>query len=828
MTGQTENYYAIATDSAGSNFAIRYMSDGSLKAVYLIGANLYRQNYGEGGVLDGSAVQFGTATGNYASDLAITELYDGQYLVTWREGYHVKGQVFGADDEALSDVVWLSDGVTSSTGIGGYSVILDMNGMVELEFYMTDINGQNRVSHRLFDQTTGQLYAPQNYSYVGATDVDATNGIGGAPVILLQQGNQLALKYYFTNGSLQTGPVFTGVGAIYNPQVAGLANGNVVISAYDTGRSDIALQIFDADGDAVSQIFLGKVFRATTSNFELTALSNGDFALTWLDNDYVFTERFDQNGNPQGRYSWLFSGAGATYSVAADAKGGYTIFASSNSTHASSHFTADITGTAAADTLVGTAFGETIYGLDGADTIDGGLGGDIMFGGNGDDTYVIRSYGDEVHEGALQGYDKALVWVSGYEMDIYLEEARLQGSAAIDIDGNAAANLIFGNSGANTINGGAGNDTLRGGAGNDQLDGQWGDDILDGGAGNDTLKGYDGNDTASYATATAGVTVSLAVTTAQATGGSGTDTLSDIENLVGSSKNDKLTGSTGNNTIEGGAGNDVLNGLGGFDWVSYSSAKAGVTVSLAVTTLQDTLGAGSDTLSNFEAILGSAFDDYLTGNGLSNILIGGLGDDILNGGGGIDTASYSSASSGVTVFLSTTSAQNTLGAGTDILIAIENLRGSSFDDALYGNSGSNRLSGGAGNDRLYGQEGADILEGGRGRDVMYGGFGADTFVFAAGDSFSVMADVISDWDRLEGDKIDLSKIDADRDAVGDQAFIFNAGSGFSGIGGEIYIGTSSDGFTTVYGDIDGDMRADFAIKLGYGSPVAVQSSDFIL
>ena len=81
--------------------------------------------------------------------------------------------------------------------------------------------------------------------------------------------------------------------------------------------------------------------------------------------------------------------------------------------------------------------------------------------------------------------------------------------------------------------GDAGNDTLKGGGGND---------LLAGGAGNDYIEGGEGIDTASYSTTTGSVRVNLAVTTAQSTGGAGSDTLTGIENLVGGSGNDTLTG----------------------------------------------------------------------------------------------------------------------------------------------------------------------------------------------------------------------------------------------------------------------------------------------
>ena len=95
--------------------------------------------------------------------------------------------------------------------------------------------------------------------------------------------------------------------------------------------------------------------------------------------------------------------------------------------------------------------------------------------------------------------------------------------------------------------------------------------------------------------------------------------------------NDTITGDGNSNTLEGGPGNDVLDGGAGIDTASYEHAPSGVTVSLALQgTSQNTIGAGFDTLTNFEALRGSAFDDTLTGNGNST-LEGGPGNDHLIG-----------------------------------------------------------------------------------------------------------------------------------------------------------------------------------------------------
>lgn len=97
------------------------------------------------------------------------------------------------------------------------------------------------------------------------------------------------------------------------------------------------------------------------------------------------------------------------------------------------------------------------------------------------------------------------------------------------------------------------------------MQGGEGDDTLVSGRGNDTIDGGSGVDTLSYIQATSGVKVTLAKLTAQNTVGAGTDTISGIENLIGSNLNDNLTGNSGANRISGGDGNDTLNGGAGAD-----------------------------------------------------------------------------------------------------------------------------------------------------------------------------------------------------------------------------------------------------------------------
>ncbi len=313
--------------------------------------------------------------------------------------------------------------------------------------------------------------------------------------------------------------------------------------------------------------------------------------------------------------------------------------------------------------------------------------------------------------------------------------------------GGAGNDRITGNGAANRLEGRNGNDVLAGGAGND---------VLLGGIGNDRLDGGTGADSAGYWDATSGVTVNLGHTTAQNVGGGrGSDTLIAIEYLIGSnhadrltgngaanrlegrSGNDTLAGGSGNDTLLGGVGNDRLDGGTGVDTAGYWDATSGVAVNFGLTTAQNVGGGrGSDTLIAIENLIGSNHADRLTGNGAANrlegrngndTLLGGAGNDRLDGGTGVDTAGYWDATSGVTVNLGLTTAQNVGGGrGSDTLVFIESVIGSNYADRLTGNGAANRLEGRNGNDTLTGGVGSDALLGGVGNDRLDGGTGADT------------------------------------------------------------------------------------------------------
>jgi len=410
-----------------------------------------------------------------------------------------------------------------------------------------------------------------------------------------------------------------------------------------------------------------------------------------------------------------------------------------------------------------------------------------------------------------------------------------------DLHGFGGNDGIIAGDGNDLLDGGNGHDFMRGQVGNDQLFGGADDDYLDGGDGDDLLDGGSGLDRAAYSVgALAGVTVDLNIQGLAQNTGRGMDTLVGIEHVSGTRFNDVLTGNAGDNWIWGGSdgsgvtGNDILSAGGGNDLVQVGTGNhsadggsgndtfqmhgngtditaAGVTVSLLLQGAAQATEQGMMTLTGFENLSGSTFDDSLTGDGNDNILLGdyghdvlvggggndtlrgdgrtyvdthgtggsgpivtvtdvslipfeidppgndilegGAGNDLIDGGGGSDTASYASSTGEVFFNLPTGFADDGMG-GSDTLISIENFLGGAFNDFARGDAGVNVLTGGAGHDFMRGMEGNDTLVGGIDDDYLDGGQGDDVLNGGSG------------WDRATYAPSALAGVTVDLNIVG--------------------------------------------------------------
>ena len=318
----------------------------------------------------------------------------------------------------------------------------------------------------------------------------------------------------------------------------------------------------------------------------------------------------------------------------------------------------------------------------------------------------------------------------------------------------------------------------------------------------DTITGSGDNDWVSYegSTSTLGVAVDLSTSPANVAEGAAGDTLSGINNLIGSDHYNLFYGNSGDNILRGGAGNDALiggdgadtldggagndnfeggagadtldGGSGDEDRVFYGTSGKGVRVSLLLQgqAQQDFDGthgftanqggdAVGDILSGIEGISGSSHNDWLTGDDGDNKIQGNHGDDLLEGGAGNDRLYGSTGSD--TIYG---------GAGND------RLYGSTGSDTIYGGAGNDRLYGSTGSDTIYGDAGNDYLDGGAGNDRLYGGAGSDYLI--GDDGADTLdggegTDTASYINSIRGVRVALSLTDAQQDFTNEHGFIAN-------------------------------------------------------
>jgi Ca2+-binding RTX toxin-like protein len=537
-----------------------------------------------------------------------------------------------------------------------------------------------------------------------------------------------------------------------DPSLAVLANGWILLTWAADG--DIHGRILGTDGSVIASDFTVNSILAGDQTFSsVTVLPDGRAVVVWQSSNLstgtsdIFGRLLGADGLPLGA-DFLVNSAIGMYEAAPkvealpDGRVVVTWTAIDPSTNSSEifgrmlSFDTTVHGTPGNDRIVGTSDDDVINSGASPDVVIGGLGNDALYGGAGNDQLVGEAGNDflfgDSGDDRLWGGEGNDTFVGGRGADNMaggagVDTARYETSlAGVHIDlalytasGGDAAGDILGS--IENIIGTGFDDTLIGDGAANNLFGTGGRDILIAAGGNDLLAGGEGND--------------------DLTGGTGDDV------LRGGAGTDRLWGNVGNDTLDGGAGGDVLAGAAGVDTADYSESRAAVRIDLAANTASGGSAQG-DTLSSIENLVGSAYNDVLTGTAGANQLSGRAGND-----------------------------------------------------QLVGNGGDDHLDAGGGN---------DVLTGGAGADVLSGGFGADRFVFTlVSDSAPGSEDRITDLlsnDFAEGDIVDLLQIDADTGTMGDQAFTFILDAAFTGTAGELRYANN-----VIEGDVNGDGLADLRI-----------------
>jgi len=502
-------------------------------------------------------------------------------------------------------------------------------------------------------------------------------------------------------------------------------------------------------------------------------------------------------------------------------------------------------------------------------------GMDLVIGINGtSDQLTIRNWGSgENNRIERILFNNGTAWDVAY-IQAQLPSAIITGTDGNNnLSGNGFYDNIQGLAGNDTLSGYSGNDTLDGGAGNDNLNGGTGNDtyIFNLGGGQDTISDYDptsGNlDTISFG---AGITAS-SITFARngmdlVIGINGTSDQLTIRNwgsgennrierilfndgttwdaasilsalaapvigtgvgdelqgwqkynnsLTGINGNDTLHGNDGNDTLDGGAGNDDLYGGDGADTYLFSFGGGQDAI------IDSSDPAGSVNVIRFgfndgveELRSSSQFGVRLTGNNLDNRLIGGKGDDTLDGSIGADKMYGGKGDDTYIVDNVNDLAAENADEGIDTIevdfnwalgVNIENLTltgtaasgiGNELDNTIIGNDTANSLTGLAGNDRLDGGSGADTLTGDIGNDTYVVDNSGDVVIENTNEGTDTVESSISYTLGANVENLTLTGDEALRGAGNELNNVLcgNAGSNFldGGAGADTMVGGAND------------------------------------
>ncbi|WP_169308022.1 calcium-binding protein [Brevundimonas subvibrioides] len=503
----------------------------------------------------------------------------------------------------------------------------------------------------------------------------AASAVNAGFAVIFTSPTGLSFASYSATGALFAGPSIID-GSVYSSlggdtaQITALSTGDYVVS-WTQPDATITARLMGPDGTNGADITVADVGSGNVAFSQIVAGADGGFLVTYAQftgGVYALRGRqYDSAGNPLAgsfQISASIYAGDFKYSIAALADGRYVVV------YASPENAGDIRG------QVLRADGSPDSAAFTVNINTAGLQFRPSVAVLADGRFVVTW---ETQAGAVPNVNYAIY------------DPRESG---ITLSGTALDDDLIGTAFADTLLLGRGNDLGAGGSGNDSLYGEGGRDILLGGAGDDYLAGG-----------------------------------ADIDALYGDLDNDFLIGGAGNDYMAGGNGNDTYEVTDAGDTVMEISGEGSDVVFSYVNGY--TLTANVEQLRLVGGALtgsGNAGANVLVGNGLDNTLSGGAGNDTFYGGAGNDT--YEVTETGDVVI-------ENPGEGTDTIFSyvtytlganVENLRlvggalnatGNGLGNQIVGNALSNVLIGGGGNDTMVGSGGNDVYEVTEVGDVVY-------------------------------------------------------------------------------------------------------------
>lgn len=770
-------------------------ADGNLGVAYYSGSNILYQRYASNTQIIGSEQILAPAT---ATSFATAALSGNRLVMATIEQSRVNLVTYTADGTQIlsaKDAISLPGQTASNVAMttlsdGGYVVawVVSASGISELQVLRFDnaglqVGGIQKVASGVDGIAFPELAADANGGFIVQYFDSALNVLAlrydadTLPVLPTLSGDETNNR--ITGGFDSTSGIRIN-GLLGNDNLGGTAfgdildggEGNDVLAGFagdDIYIVDQADRITEVSGGGTDTVIVTANYALISrfvENIEIRGNAAANATGNALDNRITGNARDNQINGGLGADTMIGNAGNDTYFVdstldrvieRAD-EGIDTVVTSVSLNLAANAENLRASGTAALS-LTGNGADNLIVGNNAANTINGNIGNDVLEGRGGDDLYLVSDARALIIERDGGGIDTVFSNVS-FTLDDNVENLSLANSGDINATGNDLDNTIIGGFFNNIIDGGAGADTMDGGGGSDIY---IVDNVLDvvAEANGDMFTGTD-EVRASVSFALTAYIENLTLTGTANIDATGNGLANILRGNAGANvldggvnpgvERDRLLGFAGDDTLISRTGNAILNGGTGNDtYVVYAATdtinelnQQGLDTVIVMAPIDYQLSANVENLvlqslgpddANTRAT-GNARNNQITGNTGSNIIDGDLGTDRMIGGLGDDGYFVDSGGDVVVELLgegddtiySTVSYTASANVETLVLIggASATATGNELANVLYGNSNNNSLTGLDGNDVLSGGDGNDALSGGRGNDVLIGGIGNDT------------------------------------------------------------------------------------------------------